>query len=32
MNFKGDSVVLLTQGKKNYHYRMCMKVVFGIKV
>ena len=30
MNFEGDSCVLQTQGKKNYH-RMCMKVVFGIK-
>jgi len=24
--------VLLTQGKKNYRYQMCMKVVVGIKV
>lgn len=24
--------VLLTQGKKNYCYQMCMKVVVGIKV
>jgi hypothetical protein len=32
MNSEGDSGVLLTQGKKNYCYRMCMKAVFGINV
>jgi hypothetical protein len=32
MNFEGYSGVLLTQGEKNCHYQMCMKVVFGIKV
>jgi hypothetical protein len=32
MSFEGDSGVLLTQGKKNYCYRMYMKAVFGIDV
>jgi hypothetical protein len=32
MSFEGDSGVLLTQGKKNYCYRMYKKTVFGINV
>jgi hypothetical protein len=32
MGFEGDSSVMLTQGKKNYCYWMCMKALFGINV